>query len=89
MYNIPVVNPPVAAAASSAYVGTFDTVMSWVTSSTVILVLLPPPVLLPIVTTPADCSSGTLYTDPISVAVSETIYTRVCNIYNNSYISWC
>ncbi len=33
--------------------------------------------------TPADCSSGTLYTTPISVSSSETIYVKACNNYNN------
>lgn len=34
--------------------------------------------------TPADCSSGTLYSTPISVSSSETIYARACDISGNS-----
>ena len=34
--------------------------------------------------TPADCSSGILYTDPIIVSTSETIYVRACDNAGNS-----
>ena len=34
--------------------------------------------------TPADCSSGTLYSTPISVSSSETIYARACDTAGNS-----
>jgi hypothetical protein len=37
-----------------------------------------------IVSTPTDCSSGTLYSTPISVSTSQTIYTRACTLANNS-----
>jgi hypothetical protein len=33
---------------------------------------------------PADCSAGILYSEPISVSSSETIYTRACDLANNS-----
>lgn len=35
-------------------------------------------------TTPADCTSGTLYTTSIEVSSSQTIYTRACDSYGNS-----
>ena len=34
--------------------------------------------------TPATCSAGTLYTTPISVSTSQTIYVRACDTLNNS-----
>jgi hypothetical protein len=33
---------------------------------------------------PTDCSAGTLYSGPISVSTSGTIYTRACDLANNS-----
>ena len=39
--------------------------------------------------TPADCSSGTLYTTPISVSSSQTIYAKACDdALNSSTISF-
>ncbi|MCX6754624.1 MAG: peptidoglycan-binding protein [Candidatus Nomurabacteria bacterium] len=34
--------------------------------------------------TPANCSSGTLYSVPISISYSQTIYALACDSYNNS-----
>ena len=33
--------------------------------------------------TPTDCSSGTLYSNPISVSLSQTIYVRACDFAEN------
>lgn len=33
---------------------------------------------------PADCTSGTLYTTPITISTSQTIYTLTCDTYGNS-----
>ena len=38
-------------------------------------------------TTPASCSSGTLYGGPISVSSSQTIYVRACDLIGNSSVS--
>ncbi|MCC7160106.1 peptidoglycan-binding protein, partial [Candidatus Nomurabacteria bacterium] len=38
------------------------------------------------VATPADCSSGTLYSTPISVSASQTLFVRACNNIGNSSI---
>lgn len=36
---------------------------------------------------PSDCSSGTLYSSPIEISSSQTIYVRACDTLNNSSIS--